>query len=406
MLGSGLLRVSKTWLQLLASIPGLWSDLDFSTAKKPVNLGAIRKYIKRGNGTTTRVTLDRFGSNAEKIPRYVATRCRGLKELRMSGGFIGASILEAVLCASSLQSLIISKSCTISGDVVSQLLSNCPNLERAEFQSVSSAGIATVWDVDMPKLRTLTLDFQKPAKGRPPCVLVLETLLTRIPNIHTLSVQGWTLPLSSLGEPTDFSNLHQLQHLDISRLRAILPPRLPLSIRTIAMADCGTLRSHRFSFVDLDLSQMVRLSLKGWSELSLSDLQACLLPSKGKVTHLNISGCVNLSSADLKELITQGYLEGVEDFALRTCNVDDEVAILTARNLPHLKKLDIACCSKITGVGVKAFLTGLGGKLEHLCLDGCHCTNIDAVQLARAMGVKVSFAFKQFLTSGRHLLQR
>lgn len=371
-----------------------------------MNLGAIRKYIKRGNGTTTRVTLDRFGSNAEKIPRYVATRCRGLKELRISGGLIGASILEAVPCASNLKSLIISKSCTISGDVVSALLGNCPNLERAEFPSISSAKYVTIWEVDMPKIRTLALDFQKTAKGLRPCFFSLETLLPRIPNIHTLSVQGWTLPPSPLGVPTDFSNLHQLQHLDISRLGATLPPRLPLNIRTIAMAYCGPTRSHGFSFVDLNLSQMVRLSLAGWSELSLSDLQACLLPSKGKVTHLDISGCLNLSSADLKELITQGYLEAVEDFVLTACNVDDEIAILTAKNLPHLKNLIIACCPKITGVGVKALVIGLEGKLEHLCLDRCYSTNIDAVELARAMGVKVSFAFPGYVTGGRKIIQR
>lgn len=370
-----------------------------------MNLGAIRKYIKRGNETTTRVTLDRFGSNAEKIPHYVATRCKGLKELRLLGGLIGASILKAVPCASNLKSLITSKSCTISGDVVSQLLGSCPNLERAEFQSVSSAFIATVWDVDMPKLRTLALDFQKPAIGRSPRVISLETLLTRIPNIHTLSVQGWIVPISSLGEPTDFSNLHQLQHLDISRLRATLPPRLPLNIRTIAMADCGPTRSLGFSFVDINLPQMVRLSLAEWSDLSLGDLQACLIPSKGKVTHLDIGGCVTLSSADLKELITQGYLEAVEDFVLKACNVDDEVAILIARNLPHLKNLDIAC-SKITGVGVKALVIGLEGKLEHLCLDGCHSTNIDAVELARAMGVKVSFSFPELSSGSRKIIQR
>ena len=371
-----------------------------------MNLGAIREYIKRGNGTTTRVTLDRFGSNADKIPRYVATRCRGLKELRISGGLIGASILEAVPCASNLKSLIISKSCTISRDVVSQLLGNCPNLERAEFQSISSAGhIITIWEVDMPKIRTLALDLEKPAKGLPPCFLWLERLLSRIPNIHTLSVQGWTLPPSTLGEPADFSNLHQLQHLDISRLDATLPPRLPLNIRTIVMANCGPTRSHRFSFVDLNLSQMVRLSLAGWSGLSLSDLRACLLPSKGKVTHLDIGSCVNLSSADLKELITQGYLEAVQDFVLKACNVNDEVAILTAKNLPHLKNLDVAC-SKITGVGVKALVIGLEGKLEHLCLDGCHSTNIDAVELARAMGVKVSFAFPESWSGGRKIIQR
>lgn len=157
--------------------------------------------------------------------------------------------------------------------------------------------------------------------------------------------------------------------------------------------------------MDFDLPQMTRLSLAGCFELSLVDLQACLLPSKGKVTHLDIGGCIALSSANLKELITHGYLEGIEDLVLKSCNIDDEIAMFIARNLPRLKNLDLAC-TKITGVGVKALVVGLEGKLEHLCLDGCHSTSIDAVELARALGVKVAFGFPDPLSWGRRITQR
>ena len=387
-------------------MPGLWSHLDFSAAKRPVNLGAVRKYIKRGNGTTTRVTLDRFGSNAEKIPRYVTTRCRGLKELRISGGLIGASIFEAVPCASSLKTLIISKACQISCDGVSQLLSHCPNLERAEFQSVSAAENRTTrWEADMPKLRTLTLDAPKAARRRGNTMLALETLLTKIPNIRTLSVQGWVVAHDFQAQCIDFSILHELQHLDISRLNANLPPQLPSTIRAIAMAACNPFFGIQgVDFADFDLPEMTRLSLAGWPGLSLSDLQACLLPAKGKVMQLDIGGCITLSSASLKVLITQGYLEAAEDLVLRSCNVDDEIATLIARNLPRLKNLDLACTT-ITGVGVKALVIGLEGKLEHLCLDGCRSTNIDAVELARATGVKVAFGFPNPLSGGRRIRQ-
>lgn len=403
---SGLLRVSKTWLQLLISIPSLWSDLDLSTAKKPVTLGAVRKYIKRGNGTTTRVTLDGFGSNAEKIPRYVATRCRGLNDLRIPGGLIGASILEAAPCASSLKTLIISKACQVSCDVASQLLGHCPNLERAEFQSVRPAESPPArWEVDMPKLRTLILDTPKEVRRQRCNILDLDTLITKIPGIHTLSIQGWVVRPFLSGQSVDFSNLLQIQHLNISRLTATLPPQLPSTVRTIAMEGCNIfLGSQRASFDDLDLPNMVRLSLAGWSELSLGDLHACLIPSKGKVTHLDIGGCIALSSANLKELVTHGYLEGVEELVLKSCNIDDEIAMLIAKSLSRLKNLDLAW-TNITGVGVKALVVGLQGRLEHLGLDGCHSTSIDAVELARAMGVKVAFGFPDPLSGGRRIRQ-
>ena len=394
---SGLLRVSKTWSQLLNSMPGLWSDLDFSTAKKPVTLGAVRKYIKRGNGTTTRVVLDRFGSNAERIPRYIATRCQWLKDLRISGGFIGASILEAVPCISSLKTLIISEACQISCDVVSQLLSHSPNLEHAEFQSVTGVRNRTVsYEVDMPKLRTLKLDTPYPNN-----LLALPTLLNRIPNIHTLSVQGWLVP-SSLAQTIDFAKLHQLQNLDISRLFMIAPLYVPSTLRSFVMTNCTF---PRISIPALSLPHLIRLSLAGWNELLLSELQACLIANKGKLTHLDIGGCVGLSNANIKEIITQNYLEGIENLVLKSCNVDDEIATLMARNLPRLQKLDVSN-SKITGVGVKALVDGLKGKLEHLCLDGCYSTNIDAVKLAREMGVNVAYGFPDPLRGGRRIRQR
>ena len=397
---SGLLRVSKTWSQLLTSMPGLWTDLDFSTAKKPVTLGAVRKYIKRGNGTTTRVVLDRFGSNAERIPRYIATRCQWLKDLRILGGFIGASILEAVPSISSLKTLIISEACQISCDVVSQLLSHSPNLERAEFQSVTGAKNRTVrWEVDMPKLRTLKLDASYPNN-----LLALSMLLNRIPNIHTLSVQGWLVVASSLARSIDFAKLHQLQNLDISRLFVVVPLNFPSTLRSFVMTNCTF---PRISFLALNLPHIIRLSLAGWNELSLSELQACLIPNKGKLTHLDIGGCVELSNANIKEIITQNYLEGIENLVLKSCNVDDEIAALMARNLPRLQKLDVSS-SKITGVGVKALVERLKGKLQHLCLDGCHSTNIDAVKLAREMGVIVAYGFPDpsHLRGRRRIRQR
>ena len=395
---SGLLRVSKTWSQLLTSMPGLWSDLDFSTAKKPVTLRAVREYVKWGNGAHTRIILDRFGSSVEKISRYIATRCRRLKDLRLSGGLIGTSMLEAVPCISSLKTLIISEPCQMSCDVASQLLACSLNLERAEFQIDSHAKNGLVrWEVDMPNLRTLKLDTSYQNN-----LLALPTLLNRIPNVHTLSVQGWLVPSSLTAQAIDFSKLHQLQNLDISRLFMCLPLHFPSSLRSFVAKECHFPTS---SFADLDLPHLIRLSFAGQHGLSLSELQACLIPNKGKLTHLDIRGCVGLSNANIKQIITLNYLEAVEDLVLNSCNVDDEIAILLARNLPRLQKLDVTN-SRITGVGIKALVVGLQGKLEHLCLNGCSSTNIDAVRLAREMGVKVAYGFPNPLRGGRRIRQR
>ena len=385
-------------------MPGLWNDLDFSAAKKPVTLGAVRQYVRRGNGNTTRVTLDRFGYNVEKIPRYVATRCRSLNYLKITGGFIGASILEAFPYMSNLRTLVISEACEVSCDMVGQLLRHCLRLERAEFQRVRSERSRPVlWGTDMPNLRTLILDTQPDARQFGYPKLDLDQLLSKIPNIQTLSVQGWFI-VDFID--MDFSKHVQLQDLNISRIRAPLPPRLPPSIRMFTMTNCyRIIESPEVEFKDFNLPRLTQLSLAGYPGLQFEDVQACLEPNKGKLTHLNIGDVVGLSSANLGELITQGYLERVEDLVLKSCIVDDHIAMLIAKNLLYLKKLDLGC-SKITGVGVKALVTGLGARLEYLCLDECHYTNIDAVIFARAKGVKVAFGFQDSARGGKKIIQR
>ena len=261
----------------------------------------------------------------------------------------------------------------------------------------------------MPKLRTLVLDTPvlNRRRGTPEgrALLALDTLVTKIVGISTLSVKGWFVPPLFPGPNLDFSNLHQLQHLDITRLVAQLPPQMPSTVRTFLMADCTPFpRISGVPFADYDLPQMTRLSLTGWSELSLSFLQACLLPNKGNLKHLDIGGCIALSIANLKELITHNFLEGVEDLVLKSCTLDDEIVMLIARNLPRLRNLDLSR-TKVTGVGVKALVTGLEGKLERLDLDGCNSTSIDAVDFARGMGVKVAFGFSDPLSGGRRIKQ-
>lgn len=206
----------------------------------------------------------------------------------------------------------------------------------------------------------------------------------------------------------DLLSLPQLQHLNISRLIGRIPPRLPSSLRTLEMAQCHiTYLAHNggsVGFSHVSLPQLTHLSLAQWPSLSLEQLRAFLEPSRGELIHLDISGCYDIMYEHLEDLITLGLFKKIEILKLKACMINDEVAILLARNGPRLKVIDLAC-TKVSGVGVKALVTGLQGKLERLCLDECRSTSIDAVEFARSRGVKVAFGFPDSIGGGKRVRQ-
>ena len=339
------------------------------------------------------MTLDTFGTHQESILSYLAERCKGLQELTVPAGFISTSLLKATRHASNLKTLVVSSQCQITIDTVTQILGSCSNLERVEFWNVASSGLRSDWKGDMSKLRSLVLNACS-AKQRPRReFLYFAPLLQKMSNVFNLSFQNW-LPPNLHSEPvTDFSTLSELRSLDFSNVAAMLPPRLPPSLRTLNIAGClcGT-SAQSANLAHNELPQLVRLSVAHWSGLSCADLQALLETNKGKITHLDISGCIEIERDQLKELVQLGYLEEVEELKLNRCCVDDMVAIKLARKLSTLKVLEVGG-TKITGVGVKALVTGLQGKLKYLRLDDCSSTSIDAVEFANSMGVVVSFKF-------------
>jgi F-box/TPR repeat protein Pof3 len=57
---------------------------------------------------------------------------------------------------------------------------------------------------------------------------------------------------------------------------------------------------------------------------------------------------------------------------------------------PNLKRLDLSV-TDVDGCAVKEIVTKLGSQLEYLCVNDCFMLGRDAVDWARAQGVKVDF---------------
>lgn len=151
-----LLGISKQWSKFLTSMPRLWTRLDTSRAKKPVNLTAIRACVERSKGGLTHATLNCATATCSIALKHLFKRSRILHHLEVNQGFTSSSLVEAANLAQNLSTLIVSKGCMITLDAVTRILSLCNKLERAEFHWIYTSGIAPQWQINS-KLRTLKL---------------------------------------------------------------------------------------------------------------------------------------------------------------------------------------------------------------------------------------------------------
>jgi len=294
-------------------MPRLWSVLDFSKSKKPMSLSVVRYYLKLAKGKVTRTTLDRFGHNPEKVPRYIATRCKNLQEMVVPAGFLSASVLEAASCAMNLKIIVLSSQCHTTMDTVIQLLSKCHSLERAEFHSVKSSSQTPALYVQ-DWLTSLTLGSRM-ALNSAARILDINDLLEKIPNVQNLSLTNWFFPPSRkdpMGSTPDFSVLEKLQNLDISGLESFKVPRFPPSLRSLDMSKCiftGDFTRDN-TWMSNGLTQLVRLAIAHMIAKAPADAVILLLRNKGYLTHLDASGC--LLHHHIEELVRGGYLDQIE----------------------------------------------------------------------------------------------
>ena len=376
-----MLRVSKSWQALLSSMPKVWTNLDFSTTKRNATLTAARQYVKNARGTCSAVRFSQFSQYQQNILSYVASRCKGLREVKLLSGFVGISFLKAAPCAVNLKTLIISSQCEITADAVTQLLDQCMNLERAEFHQVKAHGSDICTNV-LAKLHTLVLNVVTRERDLPG----LDKLLANVENVRSLTLRNWDLKSNPLGF-VDFSIVRNLEYLDLSHVRSISRVCLPTSVCSLNMTGCILPYTQQAPV----LPNLLSLSIGSSISISMLMLRDILATNEVKLRTLDICAAP-FTPGDITALISVGYLAGIEELKIRNTFHDDEVAILLAHNLPNLRFLDLGR-TRVTGVGVKALITELKGKLEWLGLDECMHTSIDAVKLARSMGVKVSYRF-------------
>lgn len=145
----------------MISMPRMWRHLDFSGAVKPVSMGAIRSYVKNSNGSTTRATFHFSKPHHDEILRYITQHCKRLEHIDVASGLSGSTLLKAAPFAKTLKTVILSGSCEVTLDTLSQFLGHCSSIERAEFHNILSHSTIVKWPSNMPQIRSLVLSVKR-----------------------------------------------------------------------------------------------------------------------------------------------------------------------------------------------------------------------------------------------------
>ena len=372
-------------------------------------LSTVRKYVNRSKGKVTRVSLGRFVVHEQKVPHYIASHCKELQELRVPAGYVPQSVFNAAPGASKLKTLIVTSQSRIASWRVMQLLSLCPNLETAEFSTVTPSGWRFTEHINSPllNLRSLTMrsSIRNPRRShhQDETILPLNEFICRMPNLRELSLPQWSMERVEPFPVQYFPTSQTLESLIIRGCHIYAPPGpfLPSSLRYLDMGKCTS----EYAPMEWNAppTELVWLSIAGMNLLPLDTFIKWLEPNKGKLRYLDASEIPECRRYFMA-LGEMGFLKGVEELKLNAGNMNDKTIIALSTNLPVLKILHLKH-TMVTGVGVKAVVTNLQGTLEWLYLDECSNLAFDAVDWARNKGIKVSFTFADVKKRRKRILR-
>ncbi|KAL8937576.1 MAG: hypothetical protein Q9211_003612 [Gyalolechia sp. 1 TL-2023] len=378
-----LTRVSAQWQQYLKSMPGLWTKLDFSAARKMIPKSAIQKYLNLSKCNATEVVINRFVALQDRFLPHFARACRPLETLRIESGSLNESLIKAVSVLDNLQTLVLSRDCETTLDCASQVLDHCPTLIRAEFHHICFPVNAhrPSWPASMLKLQTLKLHLEEDRGGF--TMLSIDPLLERLPDIRELSLVNWA---SSTTVPSRGKvEMGQLQKLDLVNYHGpIFPQSLP-SLRSLAWKSYPEIfRSSQGLIPQSDRRKfgLVEFSAPHSCSMDVDTLLQLLGPDVECLRHLDISHCRGLGFTDLTKIVSMGYIDLVLDLDLSGTEATDQIIELLVPRAQQLTRVRLAA-TNITGISVKALIGKPDNKLVHLDIRDCCNVSSDAIAFAR-----------------------
>ena len=187
-----LLGVSKQWRDLLSTMPSLWRNLDFSAARRPVRMTALRTYVKSARNSVTHATLFRADKANEDALKCILGNCRKLEYLRLVDGVSNTFLVKVAPFSTCLTTLIIGKQRKVRVDCMGELLDRCESLRRAEFHCILPTTVDRQWKKAYPNLEKLLIhadDFATSHRVRVKVVrqILVGSLLRRLTQDNRLA---------------------------------------------------------------------------------------------------------------------------------------------------------------------------------------------------------------------------
>ena len=213
------------------------------------------------------------------------------------------------------------------------------------------------------------------------------------PNLQVLRLTGWKRhdPYNDLHE---FTKLTHLVTLDLHETQLLSFPKLPPSLCSLDMSSmydvCSPAVASQINIDKCLLPNLESLELNWCPNLRPTMFLKLLEQSTGKVKRLGIQHCQHIDQTEIKLALAKGYLDRAVDLNLAGLIIDDDLIGLLAQDLSHLRRLDLSN-TRVTGIGVKALVTKPEGRLDWLGLNNCTSVSIDAVELARSIGITVNY---------------
>ena len=405
-------RVSKGWKDFIRSEPNLWAHMDLTGARAKVTNRFVSVTINTAREKLVAATLNQL-SDFDKVLNAVAGRPSLQSMTLLETGLQGQNLVAMLEKAKSLRELRISRGTEVSQSVLQSLArQHCDKLEALHCARVKQISFGSAWDFRLPSLTTLDITadcIKEPA-------ILCDKLRQHSPNLRSLTLYE-TTTRSTLAGRLDLSQCLDLNHV---RLRLLLsfPHQLclPPSIKSLDVGSCcsGHVGSNFFDVMEhSDNAQGLKWSrLPKLSEVKL-DFPGARLASIVEPFHIThhegqeipaISKLKSLSMVNPNILPKATFscherLRDLEHWAITGCLglKDDDVECML-RSYKKLRSLDFSG-SSITGVAIKEIVKA--GHVKELIANDCLQVGRDAVDWARAQGLKVQFASTNMQNNGK-----
>uniref|UniRef100_A0A2D3UST5 F-box domain-containing protein n=1 Tax=Ramularia collo-cygni TaxID=112498 RepID=A0A2D3UST5_9PEZI len=413
-------RTSPGWMKFIMSEPRFWQDLNLSGPNsKRVHSRFVSKAINIARKKLTAATLHNL-TDFDKTLFALARHCPLEKLTLDATGLRGMEFVRALEPATTLKELRILKDTemgeTILRAVMQQHQSRLEVLQVAHIKRLTSPAHWTPVLSELSRLREFNLTIGYSESGLSD---ILAALVAGAPLLQRLTFHQH-VGGSGIGPvDLDLSGCKNLTHLDLQVLmNTASDVSFPTSLRYLKLALISGFA--RPEFFAQDSSQLADLANLEEAHIlvpgmdfdrftSLFDLHKHSV--SGVVPSLKVLSLLRPSIPAHAMLEMPPRLHSMERLSLREClDLTDDKLEQIMMQLPKLEVLDVRG-SKITGASLKTVIYGakriqveqvdgavdgitpLEGKsmVKELILNDCADLGRDAVDWARAMGVKVTY---------------